>query len=240
MFLINALSFAAVLGSLCLLRRHALHPQHRAPHAPGRLAEGFRYVWSRPDLKVALLMMFLIGTFGLNFPIYISTMSVTVFHAGADRFGLLTSTMAIGSVAGALLAAGRKRPRFELLVAASAVFGIGCGVAALMPNYQSFGLVLMVVGVATQTFTTSTNGLVQLSTDPAMRGRVVALLLALALGGTPLGAPLVGWVADTFGARWGLGVGAAAGVVSALVGWRYLVASRLPVAGLALPTQGPV
>jgi MFS family permease len=227
-FLLNAASFAAVLGSLCVLRLSELHPQHRAPRAPGRLAEGFRYVWARPDLRAALLMMFLIGTFGLNFPIYIATMSVTVFHAGADRYGFLTSTMAIGSVTGALLAAGRDRPRFGLLVAASAVFGGGCALAAVMPDYVLFGLVLMVVGVATQTLTTSTNSLVQLSTEPAMRGRVIAILLALALGGTPLGAPLVGWVADTFGARWALGVGAAAGLASALVGLHYRLSSRTP------------
>jgi MFS family permease len=221
-FLINAASFVAVLGALSRLRLGELHLKTRAVRTRGSFAEGFRYVWRRPDLKAALLMLFLIGTFGLNFPIFISTMSVTIFHAGADQFGFLTSIMAIGSVTGALLAARRAKPHFSLLLAGTSVFGLGCVLAAIMPSYGLFGITLIMVGVAAQTITTSTNSLVQLSTEPAMRGRVVAILLALALGGTPLGAPIVGWVADTFGPRWALGIGAAAGFAAALVGIHYL------------------
>ena len=113
-FLINAASFGAVLASLGLLRTGELHVKSRAQRAPGGFADGFRYVWKRPDLKAVLLMVFLIGTFGLNFQIFISTMAVTAFHAGAGRYGLLTSTMALGSVTGALLAARRARPRLAL------------------------------------------------------------------------------------------------------------------------------
>jgi MFS family permease len=104
-FLLNAASFGAVIVSLTMLRVNELHREDRGSRRRGSLAEGFRYVWTRPDIKTLLLMLFLIGTFGLNFPIFISTMSLSVFHAGAGRYGLLTSTMAIGSVAGALLAA---------------------------------------------------------------------------------------------------------------------------------------
>jgi MFS family permease len=225
-FLINALSFVAVLGSLRMLRLDQLHLKPRAVRSRGSFVEGFKYVWTRPDLKAALLMLFLIGTFGLNFPIFISTMSVTAFHAGAGQYGVLSSTMAIGSVTGALLAARRARPRMALLLGAAAIFGVGCTVAALMPNYVLFGMALVVIGVSTQTFTTSTNSLVQLTTEPAMRGRVIAILLAIALGGTPLGAPVVGWVADRFGPRWALGVGAASGFAAALVGLLYLVKYR--------------
>src|ERR1700689_699513 len=120
-FLINAASFAAVLCSLSLLRVHELHRTDRAIRTRGSLAEGFRYVWKRPDLKALLLMMFLIGTFGLNFPIFISTMSVTVFHAGASEYGILSSIMAVGSVAGALLAARREKPHIAILLAGGAV-----------------------------------------------------------------------------------------------------------------------
>ncbi len=221
-FLINAASFAAVIGSLRLLRIDELHQKARAVRKPGSLVDGFRYVWNRPDLVAVLTMLFVIGTFGINFPIFIATMSVTVFHAGAGEYGLLTAMMAIGSVIGALLAARRARPSVALLVAAAAAFGLSFVVAAFMPNYRLFGIALIVVGLCSQTVTTSTNSVIQLSTEPAMRGRVMAIFMAIALGGTPIGAPIVGWVADTFGPRWALGVGAVSGFVAALVGIRYL------------------
>jgi MFS family permease len=225
-FLINAASFIAVLGALAALRVRELHRDPRAGKARGGLAEGFRYVWSRPDLKAALLMLFLIGTFGLNFPIFISTMSVSAFHAGAGRYGALTSMMALGSVTGALLAARRGTPTMRVLTTGAALFGAGCAIAAVSPSYLLFGVVLVAVGASVQTFTTSTNSMVQLSTEPAMRGRVLAILLALALGGTPLGAPIVGWVADRFGPRWALGVATAAGLAAAAVGLAHLAGRR--------------
>ena len=225
-FLANALSYAAVLCSLTFLRVGDLHPIRRAARAPGGFVAGFRYVWNRPDLRAILLMLFLIGTFGMNFSIYISTMAVTVFHAGAGQYGLLSSMMAIGTVTGALLAAGRERPRIELLVFGTTIFGLGLGLAAIMPNYWLFGGMLVVIGVSALTITNSSNSLMQLSTEPVMRGRVMAIRLAIALGGTPIGAPIVGWVADRFGPRWALGVGAAAGLAAAIVMIHYLVKHR--------------
>ena len=221
-FLINAASFVAVLGSLMMLRVGELYRDGKVKRSRGGLADGFRYVWKRPELKVVLFMIFLIGTFGLNFPIFISTMAVTIFHAGAGQYGLLTTMMAVGSVVGALLSARRAKPRLTILCAAAAVFGAGFAVAAVMPDYWLFGVALGVIGVAAQTLTTTAISTVQLSTEPDMRGRVMAILLAIALGGTPLGAPIVGWVADTFGPRWALGVGSAAGLSAALVGIHYL------------------
>jgi MFS family permease len=225
-FLINAASFLAVLGSLRFLRLGALYPSDRATRARGSLVEGFRYVWRRSDLRAVMVMLFLIGTFGLNFPIFISTMTVTVFHAGAGRYGALMSTMAIGSIAGALFAATQEKPRITRLLAGAAIFGLGCGLAAVSPSVQLFGAALVIVGISALTFTTSTNSLVQLSTEPVMRGRVMAIRLAIALGGTPIGAPIVGWVADAFGPRWALGVGAAAGLAAAIVGGGYLARHR--------------
>ncbi len=225
-FLLNALSFVTVLVSLSRLRVNELHRPPRGPRRGGGLLEGFRYVWSRADLKVMLVMVFLIGTFGLNFPIFISTMAVSVFHMGAGQYGFLSSVMAVGSVIGALLSARREKPKPTLLVGGAALFGTGLALAALMPNFWLFGLALVVVGMAAQTFNTTANSSIQLSTDPAMRGRVVAILMAVIMGGTPLGAPIAGWVADTLGPRWSLGVGALAGLVAALIGLLYMKRSR--------------
>jgi MFS family permease len=216
-FLINGASFIAVLASLSLFRVSELRANARARRAKGGFTEGFRYVWSRPDLKAILVMLFLIGTFGLNFPIFISTMAVGVFHTDARGYGLLSSIMAIGTISGALLAAGRGRPRFISLLIGALTFGLGCTLAAVAPNYWLFAGALVVIGVAALTFTNATNTLMQLSTEPAMRGRVMALRLGIALGGTPIGAPIVGWVADHPGPRWALGIGAASGFTAAVV-----------------------
>src|SRR6185312_11029506 len=218
-FLINGISFVAVLISLSCLRVSELHPSRRANRARGSLAEGFHYVWNRKDLRTALVMLFLIGTFGLNFPIFVSTMAVRVFHSGAGAYGLLSSIMALGTMSAALLGAGRDKPRFLYLLYGAAMFGIGCTLAAIAPTYWLFGGALMIIGAAALTFTNTSNSLMQLSTEPAMRGRVMALRLAVLLGSTPFGAPIVGWVADHAGPRWALAVAATAGFAAALVGF---------------------
>jgi MFS family permease len=225
-FLINAASFAAVIISLCLLRVSELHVNGRGETAPGSVLDGFRYVWGRPDLKAVVLMLFLIGTLGFNFPIFISTMAVSVFDVGARQYGILNSMMAIGSIAGALMAARRARPRVALVLVAAVVFGCGFSIAALTPTYWMFGAALLLIGACAQTFTTSAISLLQLSTAPSMRGRVMAIGLAVSLGSMPIGSPIVGWVADTFGPRWALLLGAISGFAAASAGVRYLVKYR--------------
>lgn len=226
LFVINAASFVAVLCSLFFVRADQLHRSVTANRGRGGLAEGFRYVWRRHDIKAIMVMLFLIGTFGINFPIFISTMAVGVFHAGASQFGLLTSMMAIGSVAGALLSARRENSGMSVIVLAAAIFGFGFCIAAAMPNYALFGCALVIIGLSAQTFTTTANSTIQLSTEPEMRGRVIALFLAIAVGATPIGAPFVGWVADTFGPRWALGVGAASGFGAVIVAVHYFAKHR--------------
>jgi MFS family permease len=216
-FLLNGISFAAVLISMTLFRAAEMRTNARAPRSAGGFMAGLRYVWSRPDLRAILIMLFLIGTFGLNFTIFISTMAVNVFHTDARGFGLLSSIMAVGTVAGALLA-GAVRPQFGSLLFGAGLFGIGCTLGAIAPGYWWFAGALIIVGVAALTFTINTNSMMQLSTEPAMRGRVMALRLAVALGAIPLGAPIVGWVANRFGPRWALGLGAASGFAAAIVG----------------------
>ncbi|MEO6031623.1 MAG: MFS transporter, partial [Burkholderiaceae bacterium] len=219
-------SFVGVLVALSRLRVGELHRAPTPTQERSSLLDGLRYVWHRDDLKTVLAMLFLIATFVLNFPIFISTMAVSVFRVDANAYGVLSSTLAVGSVLGALLSARRAGPRMPLLIGGAAVFGVGCAVAAVMPGYVYFAAVLVVIGFASQTFMIGANSTVQIGSDPALRGRVMAIYLAIALGSTPLGAPIVGWVADYFGPRWALAVAAAAGLAAAYVGRRHLLRSR--------------
>ena len=224
-FLLNGLSFAAVLISMSFFRLSELHKSARAQRASSGFQEGLRYVWKRPDLMAILIMLFLIGTFAMNFPIFISTMAVNVFHTDARGFGLLSSIMAVGTLSGALFAAGRQKPGFISLFGGAGVVGLGFTLAAMAPGYWSFAATLIIIGAAVLTFGNATNSIMQLSTEPAMRGRVMALRIAIALGGTPIGAPIVGWVANHYGPRWALSIGAGAGFAAALVAI-YVMARR--------------
>ncbi|MGE5617038.1 MAG: MFS transporter [Bacillota bacterium] len=224
-FIINAASFGGTLAALLAMRVHELH-RHERTRKAGGFIEGFRYVGARRDLLAVLAMLFLVATFCMNFRVFVSSMAVTVFGAGAGGFGLLSSMLAIGSVTGALFAARRARPRAILLLASTVLLAISFTVAAAMPTYVAFGVALMALGWCLQTFTTTTNSTVQLGTDPAMRGRVMAIYMGIVNGCTLFGAPFVGWVANHFGARWSLMVGAAAALLAALVGVRYWLDHR--------------
>lgn len=219
-FLINAASFGAVLMALRRLRRSPAPRASRIVAAPRAFAEGLRYVATHPEIKAALAMFFLIGAAGVAFPILISAMTVRVFHAGAARYGLLTSLMAAGAVGGALFAASRS-PRFSVLQWAAAVLAVAGVAAAVAPGFVAFACLLPVLGFAIQVFTTSANSLIQSSGEPALRGRLLALLIASALGGAPIAAPLAGWIAD------GLGPRAAFLEVAVLAGAALAMGSRL-------------
>jgi MFS family permease len=228
-FLLNGLSFAAVLISMYFFRLPELRAHARAHRTASGFLEGFRYVWRSPDLRAILIMLFLIGTFGLNFPIFISTMAVSVFHSDARGFGLLSSIMALGTLSGSLFAAAREKPSLLSLLVGAGVFGLGCMLAAVAPGYWWFAGALVVVGAAALTFTNGTNSIMQLSTEPAMRGRVMALRISVALGGTPIGAPIAGWVANHFGPRWALAIGSGAGFAAALVAVWVLARRKEPL-----------
>ncbi len=238
-FVFNGVSFGAVLISLRLLRPTTLHSKARPARSKGSLFEGFRYAWARPDLKAVLLMLFLIGSFSMNFPIFISAMAVNVFHTDARGFGLLSSTMAIGTLSGALVAAGQNRPGFGSLMLSASVFGLGSVLAAFAPGYWLFAGALAVMGVAAIIFQVATSSLMQLSTEPSMRGRIMALRLAVYLGGTPIGSPIVGWVADHCGPRWALGLGAGSGFAAAAVAARFIFVSRTKSPNLSDSIEKP-
>jgi MFS family permease len=217
-FLINALSFGAVIFALTRMRVVDLTPAPRADRGRGQVREGVRYVWRRPDLLMIMIVAFFVATFGLNFQLTTALMATQVFDKGAGEFGVLGSIMAVGSLTGALLAARRGRPRLRLLILSAVAFGLVEVAAGLMPTYLLFAASLVPVGLTALTFITAANSTIQLSVDPAMRGRVTALYMVVFFGGTPLGAPLVGAVAEAFGPRWSLILGGLISAAAAMIG----------------------
>jgi len=222
-FLVNAVTFLAMIVALGLIRIDELIPRVKASGA-ARLADGVRYVSRRPDLMVAFAMVFLLGAFGMNFPIFASTMALE-FGQEADGYGLLSSILAIGSLAGALLAARRDRAQIRFVIVGAGMFAVAALVSAFMPTYWLYAVTLMFTGFAVVTTLTTANGYVQTTTDPSLRGRVLALYMAILMGGTPIGAPIVGWVAAQFGPRVAILLGGAAALVAFGIGLTWLLVS---------------
>jgi MFS family permease len=198
-----------VIGSLLLMHAADLRPTVPVPRAPGQLREGLRYVQHRHDLLLVVLVTAAVGTFGLNFQITTALMATGVFHAGATAFGLLTTAFALGSLAGALLSARRAgrsgaRPSLRFVVALAAGFAVLETVAGLAPSYAWFFVLLIPTGLLAISFATTANPFLQLGAQPQVRGRVMALYTLMFFGGTPFGAPFIGWLAETAGARWSL------------------------------------
>jgi len=217
-FLINAVSFVAVVAGLLRMDAARLVRDAPVPRAPGQLRAGLRYVRGRPDLMAVLTLVFCVSTFGLNFYLTLPLLTRNVFGLGAEAYGLLTTLLATGSVVGAVLAARRsRRPRLRFVTASALAFGLLVVAVGLMPTYALTGAVLVVAGFVALTFTTAANSVVQLSVDPAMRGRVMGLYILLFLGGTPVGAPLLGLLAERFGGRAPLVLGGTVTALSVLV-----------------------
>ncbi|MFF4551030.1 MFS transporter [Streptomyces sp. NPDC001406] len=215
-FLFNGLSFVAPIAGLLLMRARELHVVERAPRGKGQLREGLRYVAGRPELIWPIVLVGFIGTFGFNFPVWLSAYADDVFHGGAGAYSLFNTLMAVGSLVGALLAARRGTARLRILIAAAAAFGALEIVAALAPSYWLFALLMIPIGSFGLTVNVTANSAVQMGTDPAMRGRVMALFMMVFMGGTPLGAPVVGWVTDTYGPRIGFALGGAIAAAAAV------------------------
>ena len=201
---VNAASYAAVVLALQRMRAGELDSPEPHPRRPGMIRDGLTYIRSRPDLMMILAIVFFTGTFGLNFQMTSALMATEVFEKGASEYGILGSAMAVGSLSGALLAARRGQPRHRLVILAAVGFGSAEIVAGLMPTYLTFLLWLPVLGLTALTMITAANTTMQLSVEPGLRGRVMALYLMIFMGGTPIGSPIVGWVGETFGARWTL------------------------------------
>ena len=219
--LLNAVSYAAPIWSLRHLDASRIDAAAPLNRGPGAIREGVAYVRARPDLLLVLSLVFFAGTFGLNFQITSALMATEVFGKGPEEFGLLGTFLAVGSLTGALLAARRSNVRHRLVVGAALAFGVTVVLAGLMPSYLTFALLAPVTGLTALTFITAANTYMQLHTDAGVRGRVMALYMMIFMGGTPVGAPIIGWIGEEYGARWTLlggGLLTIAGVaVSALV-----------------------
>lgn len=198
--LLNASTFIAVIIALLMLDTSELTSRRAATR--GKVRDGIAYVRRRADILLILVIAFMHGTFGMNFQIFNALMSTEAFGKGVTDFGITGSVMAIGSLAGALLAARRDRPRWRLLLGSLFLFSITTLALALAPSFTAYTLLLIPAGLFALTVMVSANAMVQLSVDQEVRGRVMAIYMAVFMGGTPLGAPMLGWVGDQFGARW--------------------------------------
>lgn len=229
-FVINALGYVAVVVALLGIQVSELRSPERSTRRKGELREGLRYVWARPEHVLVLSIAFFVGTFGLNFQLTIASMTTVQFGLGPAAFGLASTVLAVGSLGGSLAAARRGAPRLRLVVLAAVGFGAAAVTVALMPTYLTFLLALPLVGVGALTLINAAQSYLQLNSDPEVRGRVMGIYTLLFLGGTPIGSPLVGWVAETMGPRWSIALG---GVVSALAALAA-AAYRLRSKGLAV------
>ncbi|MEV7426279.1 MFS transporter [Streptomyces sp. NPDC091212] len=210
-FMLNGLSFIAPLAGLLLMRQHELHKSVLVPRGKGQLREGLRYVRGRPELIWPIVLVGFVGTFGFNFPIWLTAFAHEIFHGGAGMYAFFNILMAAGSLAGALLSARRRSSRILMLVLAAMGFGLLEILVSVSPSVWLFSLLLLPIGMIGLTVNVSANTSVQMASDPEMRGRVMSLYMMVFVGGTPIGGPLLGWVTDTYGARIGF---AAGGVVS--------------------------
>ena len=210
---VNALSYASVVVALQRMRAEELHTPAPRGREKGMIRDGLRYIRSRPDIMMVLAIVFFAGTFGLNFQMTSALMATQVFHKGASEYGILGTTMAVGSLSGALLAARRGVVRNRLVVLAALAFGLAEVALGLMPTYLAFAVWTPLIGLTALTMITAANTTIQLSVSPELRGRVMALYMMIFMGGTPIGSPIVGWIGEQFGARWTLVGGGAVTIV---------------------------
>lgn len=236
---LNALSYLAVIVQLQRMDVSLLRIAPMRARGPGALREGVRYVRTQPTMLFVLVLVFFAGTFGMNFQLTSSLMATEVFGKGAGEFGILGSALAVGSLAGALLAARRVTIPLRLLVLAATGFGVAEIIAGSLPSYLVFALFSPVIGFCTITLLNSSNATIQLTSDPAMRGRAMALYMTVVQGGTPIGAPVIGWIGETAGARWTLWLGGVMVLVGVALAITLLARLRGGLASVLTPYYPP-
>ncbi len=215
-FVLNAFSFGAVVLALVAMDPGQLQRSGAAP-GRGQVMEGLRFVWSRPDIRLPLAVLGVVGTLALNWTVILPLLARNTFHGNAGTYGLLFSVLGLGSLAGALFTASRRVPSARLLLGSLTAFGLLMLGAAAAPTLLLEVAALIPLGVAALTFQTTANSLIQLRSEPALRGRVMAIYAVLFIGTTPIGAPVVGWVAQQFGPRACLLLGAVAVLLTAAI-----------------------
>jgi len=220
LFIANALSTVAVIIGLILMNPDKLFRVAAVPREKGQLAEGLRYVRRRSDLMTVMVLVLFVSTFGITYFSSLPIVAANVFHTAADGYGLLSTLVAVGTFAGAVMSARRGtkgRPRVRLMLVSAFFLGVFELIAAFMPTYLTFGLGLIPLGFATMTFLNTANALVQTSVSPEMRGRVMGLYVLVLIGGNPIGGPMVGWMAQEFGGRSPFYIGGAVSALAAVV-----------------------
>ncbi len=220
-FLANAISFVGVVGGIWLMRTSQLLRSEPLPREKGQLLSGLRYVRSRPDLLTVMLLVFFIATFGMNFYMTLAIVARNVFGGDADAYGLLSTLIAVGTLAGAMWAAKRKTPRMSVFIGSGVVFGLLEIISGMMPTMILTGLMMIPVGIAMMTFNTIATATVQLAVEPEMRGRVMGVYMLVFLGGNPVGGPLMGWLGEING-RAPIIVGGAVSAVVTITAWIVL------------------
>jgi MFS family permease len=217
-FLINGISYVAVIIMLGYIRKDELFLTEPEKPASGQIREGFQYVLSTPVIGSVLLMMAIVGTLTIEFQVSLPLIAQSTFHGDAGSYAFLTASLGIGAASGGLFFAGRKGITPYKLISAALLFGLAMLAASVMPSLILTGAAMFLVGACMINFSSLGNSILQLTSSPQMRGRVMSLWSIAFLGSTTIGGPLVGWLAGAVGARWGLAMGGFAALAAALLG----------------------
>ena len=236
-FLLNAVTYVAVLAALWRMDRDELRSPPRVVRGRGQLREGLRYVWSTPQLRLPLVLLTVIGTLAFEFQVTLPLLAERTYAGGAGTFTMLYSAMSAGSVVGALLVARRTDADTRFLARSAAWLAVTMALLAVAPN-QWFALAAAVpVGLTSIFLLSGSNAVIQLHADPSMRGRALALTAVVFLGSTPIGGPIAGYISEELGARAGIALGAVATALAAA--WTFRALARLGTEEPVSPTGQP-
>jgi MFS family permease len=239
-FVVNALTYFAVIGALLRMDRSAFRAAPPVAKAKGQLREGFRYVWRTPELRLSLALVGVVGIAVFNYQVSLPLLAEQTFSGDATTFTMLYATMSLGSVAGALTVARRTDVDLSFLVRTGAGLTVSTLALAFAPTLPLALMAALPVGFTSIAIVSGSSAAVQLTADPSMRGRVLALLAMLFLGSTPIGSPIIGWVSDVSNPRMGIAVGGIATAVATVWTARRMRSRRVRAATPEAPQREPL